>query len=128
MARCLTLSWHVGQVAISADSVNERVAVTFSVPGGSLNDTAHITLSVTGYTLSQLMCTFGPSGLAFNPYASLRLELGADRIDLDLSTIVGVHTHGGVSEPIPVTVEHLGDGGAVITMGVPGFSRYSLGE
>ncbi len=105
------------------------LSVELQIPRGALDDEEEISMSVSGYLLSELVIAFAPSGLEFATDARLKIKLGRDRVDLDAATLYGVHmTEAGETQIVLVEVEVKGSGDVNLNVRVPGFSRYSLGE
>lgn len=109
--------------------LQEQLAVEFSVPRGALPSPQALTMTVTGYWLSELEVAFQPSGLRFDREARLRIHLGRDRVDVDTATLRAFHWDNGTETvEVAIEVQAQGNGDVVIQVRVPGFSRYSLGE
>lgn len=130
--------------------VRDDLEVTFTVRAGELSEATTITMTVYGNNLSDLVLAFEPHGLVFNDPAQLDVKIGAKRVDrslLDLEALIfpfsgieGYHDHDGDVQDAPITVKTylrtlLGDvqtpslllyDYAVISVEVPGFSRYGM--
>ncbi|OGG45362.1 MAG: hypothetical protein A3F84_27025 [Candidatus Handelsmanbacteria bacterium RIFCSPLOWO2_12_FULL_64_10] len=100
---------------------------TFEVKKGAIDREVEISMSVfSGSALKDIGVKFTPSGLKFNPPATLELNLrGADR--KDLQGLKCYHIEG--SEVTEISVKVTGNKKTLIlTVEVPGFSIYSLGD
>lgn len=131
--------------------VRDDLRVEFRVGPRDLTQTATITMTVYGNTLSDLILAFEPSGLVFAEPAEIRVTIGAQRVDRSLLDLVGLllpfsgleadHTSEGETEPARITsvqtyirllfadlptLDLLLYDYAVICVEVPGFSRYGL--
>jgi hypothetical protein len=105
------------------DDVQVKRAV-FKVDQGSINGTYKITMQVfSGTTLADVSVEFSPSGLKFNPSATLTFVL---RGELDPDEVKAYHIEGGTVTEISTAIEE-GKKTTTITVKVPNFSIYSLG-
>lgn len=102
---------------------------TFAVKAGSLDKgRAQISMTVTsGTRLSDVEITFGPSGVVFNPHATLTLVLKGKLTAGELEALKSYHYHHGATTQISHSVSSSGDNVWTIILDIPGFSRYSLG-
>lgn len=99
--------------------------VAFNVKARSINRAYRIDMGVSaGPSLEDVAVTFSPSGIVFNPPASLRIVV---RGRVDASKCLAYHTHGSSVTRIPVSASY-DDGETEILLQVPGFSVYSLDD
>lgn len=98
----------------------------FKVPAGALEQTQHITMTVYGDLLSELVVGFQPSGLEFLKSATLELTVGIDRVDVSGETLVIWHIYedGTAEEAMATAVLKKNGNSLVIQVVVDGFSRY----
>ena len=82
-----------------------------------------------GYTLEDVGVEFWPKGLGFRPPARLTLVLIGNHLDYDALKVY--HISGGVIEEVSVAFREV-DGKKIaittVTIGVPGFSGYTLDD
>ena len=108
----------------------DDMTVTFSVPDGALTTSVEITMTVYGTRLTEALAAFAPAGLVFLQDSQVAFNLGPALVDVPLETLEAWHIHGdGSSEEANIVEMIVGaDGGLRIVLGVPGFSRYCLGD
>lgn len=108
----------------------DDMTVTFSVPDGALTESVAITMTVYGTKLTEALAAFAPAGLVFLQDSQVAFTLGPALVDVPLSTLVAWHIHGdGSAEAANViSMDIDANGGLRIVLGVPGFSRYCLGD
>jgi len=108
-------------------------SATFQVAPGAIAAKTLITMDVTtGYTIDDVSVKFGPSGLTFNPEATLTLVFwGGSPVteeELRLREAQGYHITGdGYISTVTQETDTQGNAYYIIVIKVPGFSRYSLG-
>lgn len=108
-------------------------SATFQVDPGAIAAKTLITMDVTtGYTIDDVSVKFGPSGLTFNPEATLTLVFwGGSTLseeELRLREAQGYHiTEDGYISTVTQETDTQGNAYYIIIIKVPGFSRYSLG-
>lgn len=105
-----------------------KLEVEFKIPKDALEDEQIISMTVSGYYLSELEIAFTPAGLAFAEEAQLKIKVDRDRVDLDVATLYGIHSSAAGDQVVLVDVEVKGGGDVILNVRVPGFSRYGLGE
>lgn len=113
-------------------NANQRddLKVNFCVPSGALDKNTHIEMAVHGETLEELVIAFAPGGLVFNIPATVKIKIGADRVNSAPTGLRINHEYsdGTVEEAVVNTFRMTGNGDVyVIEFEVPGFSRYSWG-
>lgn len=102
---------------------------TFEVRKGSIDREVEISMTVySGSNLEDIGVAFTPSGLTFNPPATLTLALQGDVKKKDLEGLKAYHIHDSTVTQIPIHISSRGKDGLTITLRVPGFSTYSLGD
>ena len=108
------------------DAVRVKNA-TFEVSKGSIKHEVDISMTVfSGSALEDIGVKFTPSGLKFNPPATLKLNLqGADRKDLQGLKVY--HIEGNRVTEISVKVTG-NKNNLTLTLDIPGFSIYSIGD
>jgi hypothetical protein len=98
---------------------------TFQVAKKSIDKRVRIKMVVSsGTTLGDVSVKFTPEGQVFRPDAKLVLVLRGDSLP---EVKDGYHAHGSTVERIKVSYDRRGRKHVILTMSVPGFSRYSLG-
>ena len=108
--------------------------VTLAIDENAVAEPVQVTMTVYGNTLNELVVAFEPGGLTFLAPATLKIDLGGERIDIPLSEITAYHAQadGSVEEAGIVSVRTWGDDDdidrIVIKVAVPGFSRYCLSK
>jgi hypothetical protein len=122
----------------------DDMSVSLTIPPGALVRSERITMAVHGNKLSGLVIEFGPCGLEFLAKAKLQMMLAGGLLDLDLTALEAWHQSAG-SNPeqigiISAVMYDLKQGSYQetdrlnkvdrirITVGIPGFSRYGMGE
>jgi hypothetical protein len=103
---------------------------TFWVPADAMADgEGHdITMTVqSGTTLDDVQILFGPSGLTFEPHATLWLTLLGPVTEADVQQVAHIAGDGYI-ENIDVLSDKKGVAKLLVTIRIPGFSRYSLGD
>ncbi len=76
-------------------------------------------------SLSDVSVVFTPSGIVFNPPATLTLLLRGELSEEELNALKAYHHHNGMVTEISVAIVD-GKKEWKITVKIPGFSRYSL--
>ena len=110
------------------DQVQVKKA-TFEVAKGSIDSKVEITMTVySGSSLADIQVQFNPSGLGFDPSATLTLELKGDLDAEDLDGLKAYHIEGSKVTEISVQVSPEGRKRLELILKVPGFSRYTLGD
>lgn len=101
---------------------------TFEVKKGAIDREVEISMSVfSGSALADIGVKFTPSGLRFTPPATLTLALRGDLDKKDLEGLRAYHIEG--SKVTEISVKVTGNKKTLIlTVEVPGFSIYSLGD
>jgi len=104
-------------------------SATFTAAAGALAEDVTITMEgAYGATLTDIGVMFGPTGTTFNPMASLTMVVVGPVSDEDIAALTAYHIHGDSATPIPFQVQRIDDNRVVFTIGIPGFSSYSLGD
>lgn len=102
---------------------------TFEVKKGSLGREAAISMTAfSGSTLADIAVLFTPSGLDFNPPATLTLVIKGDLSEADLKALKAFHKSGNEIDEVSVRVNRSGRDEWTVVLKVPGFSSYSLGD
>lgn len=120
---------HVKFKKSAADDQVQVEKATFDVKKGAISRASEITMTVhSGSELAHVMVEFTstPTGLTFDPPATLKIVLRGDLTEEELAELVGYHDYGTGVEKIEVEYKD-GKKKTTITMKVAGFSRYSLG-
>ena len=102
----------------------------FTVPRNSMTDGEghEITMTVqSGTTLEDVQVVFGPSGLEFAPPARLALTLLGPVTEEDVRRATHIYADGCI-ESIATQTDVRGTAFMLVTIRIPGFSRYSLGD
>jgi len=105
------------------------ISAILTVPAGALETEVLITMTLSGNMLSELEVEFGPEGQEFEIAASLELVLPNELVDMSTEeiTAIRVSDDGADQEIVDSSVVERGSKTSV-TISVPGFSRYSLGD
>ena len=112
----------------STTGVRLKSAV-FAAVGGSLLQDRQITMTgAYGATLTDIGVIFGPTGTSFNPMASLVMVVKGPVTDAQIAAMTAFHIHSGSAEAIQFQAVRTNTDEVTITVGVPGFSSYSLGD
>lgn len=106
----------------------KALGALFAVPPGAVNTPVDITMSLYGRHLSDLVVEFAPCGLVFNIPAILSIRIGEDRVDVPIEQLVVLHQHKDGSTEQASFVVKKEEESYLITVQVPGFSFYSLGD
>ena len=107
----------------------DKLEVRFVVLPKALDQAAFITMEVVGKELSDLVIHFSPAGLRFDPHAILNIRLEKQlytQDQLEGLTVQHIDGEGNLIESIDPGIKIDSEGTLIITLGVPGFSRYSL--
>ena len=118
-----------GKLVIKVDERgdDDDLKVEFIVPKKALNEKVKITMTVHGETLDDLVIEFAPGGLVFEKPTKLKIYLGEERVSVPLERVKIVHHYGdGSSEVVPLRIRNHKKKD-IITIKIPGFSRYSMG-
>lgn len=106
----------------------DDLEVRFAIPDGAAPAGTVVAMTVRGDALSRLQVGFTPAGLRFARPAVLRLDLGRDLVDTDLSLLEVYHGFAdGTSVLVPYRLEEYRESIRIL-IAVPGFSRYSLSD
>ena len=129
----------------AGDGRHDYTKVSLTIPGRALLSPVPIGMSVgingmvseteTGFVfcdpgkLSKLHVSFGPDGQVFEKDASLVVQVGKDRVDVDVRSgqLKMEHTSSGETFYTGVKVKKSMSGTVTLIIKVPGFSVYSLG-
>lgn len=104
-------------------------SASFSVLAGSLDhDKTVVMKGGYGAVLTDVGVMFGPTGTAFNPLATLVMVVVGPVSDAEIAALTAYHIHGSSAEAIPFQVQRINANKVIFTVGVPGFSSYSLGD
>ena len=108
----------------------DDMTVTFAVPDGALTESVPIIMAVYGTRLTEALAAFYPAGLVFLQDAQVAFILGPELVDIPLSELEAWHIHddGSAEEAEIVSLDVAPNGRVRIVLGVPGFSRYCLGD
>ncbi|OGG51820.1 MAG: hypothetical protein A3F84_00785 [Candidatus Handelsmanbacteria bacterium RIFCSPLOWO2_12_FULL_64_10] len=109
------------------DATTVRVEqATFTASQGAIAEATRITMKVyTSTLLSEVLFDFSPDGLTFNPQATLTVILsGPVKADL----LKAYHISNWTVSEVPLTVTPLGGNRWQVTLQVPGFSIYVMGD
>ncbi|MCZ6635930.1 MAG: hypothetical protein O7G87_21240 [bacterium] len=119
-----------GQLQVSFERYAKKNQVQvksaiFTVAKGSIDAPVEITMAVTsGTTMDDVSVEFTPEGQVFRPSVVLELVLQGNNLP---EVKNAYHAHGGTVDMVKVSYEKEGAKVIVLTIKVPGFSRYSLG-
>ena len=119
-----------GKIVVGHKTMNHgefTLRAEFSVPAGALDKKVPITMTLVGDRLENLTIEFAPAGLTFDPSAVLTLKIGKKRAPkyLEGLEIKHIYEDGTVVSARWHKEEHRK--GYRLDIGVPGFSRYSMG-
>jgi hypothetical protein len=104
-------------------------SATFTAAAGSLDHDIQLVMKgAYGASLTDVGVMFGPSGTAFNPMATLVMVVVGPVSDEEIATLTAYHIHGTSAESIPFQAQRIDANKVIFTVGVPGFSSYSLGD
>ena len=123
-----------GKLEVEFDDPNNNGGVRvkgaeFQVKKGSLDRQVEITMTVfSGSALSDVIVNFTPSGLKFSPPATLSIEVSGDLSAKDLQGMKAYHVEGKKVTELSIQFHPSGKNEWTITIRVPSFSSYSLGD
>lgn len=104
-------------------------SAAFSVVAGSLDhDKTIIMKGAYGATLTDIGVMFGPTGTVFKPLATLVMTVIGPVSDAEIAALTAYHIHNDTATAIPFQAQRINANKVVFTVGVPGFSSYSLGD
>ena len=104
----------------------------FSAEAGAVSHAVRVEMTpYWGRTVEDVLVALAPAGESFTPEATLRISLHGALTD-DMFSGMAYHVHDdGVVEEIGISIEKVRTDGVdslwIISMRVPGFSRYELG-
>lgn len=125
----------LGGALYIADKGDKECAVddmkaALAVDPFAVEEDVEITMKVSGETLSDLAVTFQPGGLKFAQPALLTVKLGSERVTGEVHSLVVKHEYADgtveTAEISKIKTQKEGDI-TMISVVVPGFSRYSMG-
>ena len=115
-----------GVLVVKMDKVGNEddLLVKFIVPKKALNEKVKITMAVYGETLDDLVIEFAPAGLVFEKPAKLKIY---KRPGVRLGVVEAMHHYEDDSSEVAELKVGEEKSHGVITIKIPGFSRYSMG-
>lgn len=114
--------------ADSTTGVRLESASFSAAPGALDQDRTIIMKGAYGATLTDIGVMFGPTGTVFNPLATLVMTVVGPVTDAEIAALTAYHIHNDTATAIPFNVNRIDANKVVFTVGVPGFSAYSLGD